>query len=274
MPDEAIGSVAALWRYPVKSMMGEELNAARVTPRGLAGDRAYALVDPATGRIGSAKVTRKWGRLFACRARYESEPDGSGQAPPARIVFPDGDIASTADRGIDARLSRELGFAVTLASTPPAKLVLESPALGTVPESDDAPTMEFPVLNGFFDLGSLHILTTGTLDHLRALYPEGRFEVRRFRPNIVVQTPPGERGFLENGWSGRTLAIGDEVRVRVMGPTIRCVMTTLAQDDLPADPGILRTAAQHNQANVGVYAMVERPGRVLRGDAVRIAPSP
>src|SRR5262249_25651578 len=109
-----------------------------------------------------------------------------------------------------------------------------------------------------------------TLDRLHALYPEGRFEAPRFRPNIVVAADADEQGFVENGWIGRTLAIGDDVRLRIIGPCGRCVMTTLAQGDLPKDPGILRTAAQSNEANVGVYADVERGGTVCRGDDVRL----
>lgn len=120
----------------------------------------------------------------------------------------------------------------------------------------------------FFDLGALSLLTTATLNRLRELYPQGRFEVRRFRPNIVVDTP-GESGFVENGWLNQTLEIGD-VRVRVFSPDPRCVMTTLPQGDLPQDYGILRTAAQHNSANVGVYAMVVQGGVVRRGDEVTV----
>src|SRR5437763_9560265 len=81
----------------------------------------------------------------------------------------------------------------------------------------------------FFDVAMVHLLTTATLDRLRALYPQGRFEVRRFRPNIVVQLASGEAGFAENAWVGHTLAIGTAVRLNVISPCGRCVMTTLAQ---------------------------------------------
>jgi uncharacterized protein YcbX len=124
-------------------------------------------------------------------------------------------------------------------------------------------------LETFFDLAVIHLLTTATIERLRELYPQGRFEVRRFRPNIVV-APAGQSGFVEDGWVGRTLAIGEEVRLSVTGPCPRCVMTTLPQGDLPADPGILRTAARHNHVNVGVYAAVLRGGRIRRGDPVRL----
>jgi uncharacterized protein YcbX len=122
----------------------------------------------------------------------------------------------------------------------------------------------------FFDAAPVHLVTTATLDWLRALYPEGRFEVRRFRPNLVVETPEGQDGFVENAWAGRTLAIGDSVRIQITRPCARCVMTTLPQSDLPRDSGILRTAARHNRASVGVYASVARGGTVGRGDPVRL----
>jgi uncharacterized protein YcbX len=122
----------------------------------------------------------------------------------------------------------------------------------------------------FFDCATVHVLTTATIDRLRELYPQGRFEVRRFRPNVVVETGDGVKDFVENAWIGRTLVLGDEVRLNVSGPCPRCVMTTLPQGDLPKDPGILRTAARHNQVNVGVYAAVVQGGTIRRGDPVKV----
>jgi uncharacterized protein len=122
----------------------------------------------------------------------------------------------------------------------------------------------------FFDCAVVHVLTTATLDRLRELYPQGRFEVRRFRPNVVVETANGVKDFIEDAWIGRTVRIGDDVQLFITGPCPRCVMTTLAQGDLPKDSGILRTAAQHNEVNVGVYASVLRGGHVRRGDAIRV----
>jgi uncharacterized protein len=98
----------------------------------------------------------------------------------------------------------------------------------------------------FFDCATVHLLTTATLDRLHHLYPRGRFEIARFRPNIVLALGPDEEGFVENAWVGRTISIGRAVRLRVTGLSGRCVMTSLAQGELPRDPGILRTAAQHN----------------------------
>ena len=134
----------------------------------------------------------------------------------------------------------------------------------------DAVTDESMPPGTFFDLAPIHLLTTATLDRLRALYPQGRFEVRRFRPNIVVALEGERQEFVENGWVGRTLRLGSEVRLRITRPCGRCVMTTLPQSDLPHDPGILRTAVRNNQGHVGVYATVLQGGTIRRGDAVRL----
>jgi hypothetical protein len=274
MPSTAevvLGPVDALWRYPVKSMLGEELDAAEVTERGLEGDRAYALVDVETGKVVSAKAPRKWGKLFEFRAAYVGEPRAGEKLPPARITLPDGTVVTSEQGDIDGVLSGVFGREVTLATEPPPGAKYESVPVGAVPADPDGPTVDYPVRNGFFDLAAIHLLTTASIERLRELYPQGRFEARRYRPNVLVRTPEGARGFVENGWPGKTLAIGDEVLIRVMSPTIRCVMTTLPQGDLPADPGILRTAAQHNQANVGIYALVVRGGTVRLGDEVRVS---
>src|ERR1700682_615489 len=122
----------------------------------------------------------------------------------------------------------------------------------------------------FFDTATVHILTTATLQRLHELYPEGRFAVPRFRPNVVVSSPDVSSGFVENVWLGRIVAIGESVRLKIDLNCARCVMTTLAQRDLPKDPGILRTVAQHNQVNVGVYASVLQGGKIQRGDSIRL----
>lgn len=254
-------------RFPVKAMMGEQLNAGLITTAGLAGDRAYALIDK-DGKIGTGKIPRKWGPLFRSRARYLTEPNGD--IVPAEVTLPDGERISTDDPDIDARFSTLLGFEARLVTDKPMPLILESPPLGQVP-TEGGPVLEFPVPNGFFDLGSLHLLSTATLNTLRSLNPDVRFEPRRFRPNIIVETPPGVTGFPDNDWAGgKILAIGDDVRIKVIMPTIRCVVTTLAQDDLPNEPGVLKTAAQHNSANVGVYALVEQGGRIRVGDPIEL----
>ena len=263
-----LGTVAALARYPVKGMQGEQLNASVVTGGGLAGDRAFALID-GEGKIGTPKLPRKWAGLLQSRSRYLAEPDAHYQ-PPAQITLPDGERVMSDDSEVNLRLSRMVGRDVTVISEKPAGLVLESPPLGQVPDDDNGPLLQLPVPNGFFDLGSLHLLTTATLAALREVNPGVRFEPRRFRPNIIVQTPDGVSGFTENDWQGKTIAIGDDVRIRVTMPTIRCVVTTMPQDDLPYEPAVLKASAQHNNAFVGVYAMVEQGGAIRIGDAVSL----
>ncbi|TML97432.1 MAG: MOSC domain-containing protein [Actinobacteria bacterium] len=264
-------SVVSLWRYPVKSMMGEELNAAEVTERGLVGDRQFAVVDAATGKVAGAKNPRKWGNFFDFRAAYVEPPETGQKLPAVRVTLPDGAVVTSEQPDVEQILSKALGREVKLAQAPGnggvSSVTAEEywPDIEGLDHRDTVTDWELPA-GTFFDLAIVHILTTSTLDRLRELYPRGRFEVRRFRPNIVVTTD--EPGFAENDWIGRTVSIGDGVLLRITGPCPRCVMTTLPQGDLPKDAGILRTAAQENQANVGVYADVVQSGAIRRGDSV------
>jgi uncharacterized protein YcbX len=269
---DVAGRVVAIWRYPVKSMMGEELNASDVSDRGLFGDRAYALVDVETGKVVSAKNPRKWGNMFEFRASYIESSVDAQAPPPVRITFPDGSQAIGGRDDVDRLLSEGVGRPVRLAATSAEG---RPKSEGYWPDEEWLEArdrvFEFPLPPGtFFDVAPVHLLTTATLDRLRAVRPSGRFEASRFRPNFVVEVPAGADGFVEDAWVDRTVAIGDEVRLRVTGPCPRCVMTTLGQGDLPKDPGILRAAVEHNGGNVGVLAAVVRGVRVRRGDAVRV----
>jgi uncharacterized protein len=274
-PDAAAagGSVAALWRYPVKSMLGEELNAVEVTARGLLGDRRFAVVDAATGKVAGAKNPRKWGNFLDFRAAYVEPPEPGADLPAVRVTLPDGTVVTSGQADLPDILSAVLGREVSFAE---ARQAGQSP--GTTAEEywpdvegldfrDTVTDFDLPA-GTFFDVAVVHLVTTATIDRLRALYPPGRFDVRRFRPNIVVSTGPDEAGFAEEEWIGHTVAIGSQARLRITGPCGRCVMTTLPQGDLPKDSGILRTAAQHNHVNVGVYADVIAGGPIRRGDLV------
>ena len=121
----------------------------------------------------------------------------------------------------------------------------------------------------FFDAASIHVLASGTLAHLRTLIGEdAQVDLRRFRPNIVIDTESGLEGFLEDDWLGGALEVGDCVSIVQLRPTLRCVMTTHPQADLERDRRILRTAAQYHQAQVGVWASIGTPGTVRVGDSV------
>lgn len=282
-----MGTVASLWRYPVKSMKGEELPAAELTEYGLLGDRAYALIDDADGKAATAKNPGKWPTLFGFRATFIDQPKRGAARAAVRITLPDGSTITSSARDCNQVLSKLLNRAVTLASAEQGRVTgvhSSVPASWTGKAEEYWPDMDgldhrdtvtdFALPTGtFFDGATVHLLTTTTLTRLRDAYPQGRFEVPRFRPNLVVEMPGGEKGFVEQTWIGHTLAIGDQVRLKITVPCGRCVMTTLAQGDLPKDNGILRTAVQHNQGYVGVYATVVQGGTITRGDRVRVGES-
>jgi len=279
-----VGQLAELWRYPVKSMLGEELDWAFVSERGVSGDRVYALVDAETGKVASAKNPKLWRRLFECRAALADTPQAAGEPPPVTITVSGGATVSSEDPDVDELLSRMVGRRVTLEHKAPKKPVLEEywPDIAGVSSDGDRDTVTDERIGEprgtFFDAAPIHVLTTATLHHLGTLYPQGRFDVRRFRPNVVVRTEnAGE--FVENDWLGRAIRIG-AVTLPLMGAVPRCVMTTLAQDDLPHDHGILRAAAQHNRvkvaghgqaACVGIYSGVGAGGTITRGDEVSLS---
>jgi uncharacterized protein YcbX len=269
------GSVVALWRYPVKSMMGEELNSSQVTDRGLLGDRQFAVVDRATGKVGGAKNPRKWGNFFDFRAAYAEPPKAGARISPVRITLPDGTVVTSEQADLEQILSRAFGRDVAFEEARPeggssgATAEEYWPDMAGLDHRDTVTDFEMPA-GTFFDIAVVHLLTTATINRLRALYAQGRFEVRRFRPNIVVSTGGEDAGFAENDWIGRTVAIGGNVRLAITEPCPRCVMITLPQGDLPKDSSILRTAAQHNAVNVGVYAAVVSGGTIRRGDPVTL----
>jgi uncharacterized protein YcbX len=265
-----LGRVVLIARYPVKSMLGEELNATEVSERGLLGDRAFALVDVQTGKVASAKEPRKWPNLFDFRAAFIEPPRQGSSLPAVRITFPDGESVISNQADVDGRLSAGVGRSVRLT----CQAVPGATAEGYWPDDDWLPqrnqVFDFQLPPGmFFDGAPIHLVTTATLDRLRSLAPAQRFEVPRFRPSFVIESPDGAGGFVENDWVGKTIAIG-EVRLRTEAPCPRCVMTTLPQGSLPKDPAVLRTAVQQNSGNVGVYATVVRGGSVRRGDGVEL----
>lgn len=254
---QLVGRVAEVWRYPVKSMQGEALARAAVGPGGLDGDRRFAVVDPATGRVASAKAPKKWGALLGFRAALR---DGV-----LVVTTPDGEECRDDLRAVVARV---LGRPAELRETPPAAAAIEIdwPDVPGLPGAGTA-TVEGLPARSFFDLAPVHLLTTATLRRFRELAPGADFDARRFRPNLVIDTAAGVDGFAEAAWVGRELVVGG-VRLGVTAPCSRCVMTTLAQPGLSAEPRVLRAAVAHNAAAVGVYAAVRASGEVEVGAPV------
>ena len=285
-PDGVAGTLHALWRYPVKSMQGEQVDDVSVDARGLCGDRAYAVLDAETGLVASAKHPGRWGALIRCRAAYVERPRAGEPPPPVRITLPDGAaVVRSDDPRVDAVLTRALGRAVRLTTVAPVGARREA---DRTPAEDGATTIvrEEPLAlaapaDSFFDVAPVHLLTTATLAELARRAPASRFDVRRFRPNLVVATE--DVGAIETRWIGRTLRIEADVRLAVVDPSPRCVVTTLAQGDLPRDPAVLRalargdTVASHTLAPgarfpavAGVYAQVRGGGVLARGAPVRV----
>jgi uncharacterized protein len=265
------GRIVSIWRYPLKSMIGEELNSSYVTERGLLGDRTYALIDRETGKVASAKNPRKWGTLFDFHATFIDPLKDVENIPAIRITFPDGTQIFSDQSNIDQTLSKVIGREVSVMRAGLDKPSYEEywPDIEGLAQREKVTDEAMPPQT-FFDIAVIHILTTSTINRLRELYPHGRFEVRRFRPNIVVESTSTEKDFIENLWVGKKLRIGEEILLSVTGPCTRCVMTTLPQGDLPKDLGVLSTIAKYNQVHAGVYASVHRGGTIHRGDRVQL----
>jgi uncharacterized protein len=252
-----VGHIAEVRRYPVKSMQGETLAQVGIGPEGLDGDRRFAVIDAETGRVASAKNPRKWAGLLNIRAELR---DGA-----LFLTAPDGSEYRSDRDDLDAVLSRIVGRSVTLRGSPlaTAAIEIEWPSVPGLPSAGTESVESLPS-GGYFDLAPVHILTTATLHRFRDLASGCDFDPRRFRPNIVIETVPELIGFVESGWVGRTLVTGN-VRLEVTALCSRCVMTTLAQPGLTADPQILRAVVAHGSAAVGVYARAEQAGEVTTG---------
>src|ERR671917_1845739 len=290
-----VGAVAGLWRFPVKSMRVERREQTELTEHGLVGDRAYALIDADTGKVVSAKSRSLFAGLFGCSATFVEPPRSGGELPPVRIALPDGKSVSSDSGDVDRVLSAYFQGDVTLARAAPDDFTIDQyhPDIEDVDPAGYRDTvveqklgsaffaqagLASPVPAGsFMDLFPVSVLTTSTLEQLSELRPQSRFDQRRFRMNVIVDTKEG--GFVENDWVDHELAIGEAVRLGVALPDPRCVMTTLAQEELPKDTEVLRTLTRHNKVQVGgaglfpcagVYAVVEAPGTMRVGDRVSL----
>jgi uncharacterized protein YcbX len=270
-----VGQVAALWRYPLKSMLGEQQQRLEVEARGVLGDRGYALWDTALQRVASAKNPRLWADLLAYRARYLSEPRSGQALPPLWVEGPfDGAGAPITglrsdDPSLAERLSQQLGRLVTLLDQPPAGASLDQywPPVEGRDFQDVTKALVLPE-GTFFDACPIHAISTTTLTTLRRLEPEHDFAVERFRPNLLIEPTEEWQGFAEEAWVGGVLAIGAQLRLLVDGGCPRCVITTLAQGGLPDDLEILRATARHNQVTAGIRLSVLTPGTMAVGDPV------
>jgi uncharacterized protein YcbX len=276
-----LGTVTVLRRYPVKSMLGEDLDAAEVSRSGLARDRRLAVVSRRSGKVASAKYPRLWRDLLTLSAEALDD-DG------ARITLPGGKTVSSADPGVDEVLSAVLNQPVTLTGTPPPGATLDRAVPDAVLRQGIRAEVPATLIEigaaappgTFVDFAPLHLLTTATLDRIAELSLDRRARLERYRPNVVIRTEAG--GFTENDWLGRDLHVGDDLVLRVIARTPRCAIPTLAHGGLPRNTEALRVVARHNRVRplpgldpepcAGVYAEVLHPGRIRAGDPVRLVP--
>lgn len=283
-----VGRVGGLWRYAVKSMEGESLEACWLGELGVPADRGWAVRDETAGEIRNG---RKLPQLLLCQARYAKEP-AEGEIPPAEIVLPDGtELRSDAPEAAE-RLSVLLGRPVTLWPRRPPEEVdhyrrgrpdhpdLESELREVMDRRPDEPLPDFSRFprdlmaftcppGTYFDSFPLHLLTTASLRRLQELHTETDAHPARFRPNLLIESDVQASGAVEAHWSGRTLRIG-AAELQVELPTVRCAIPGRAHRELPEDPGVVRAIVRELDQNLGTYASVRTPGRVAVGDAVEL----
>jgi uncharacterized protein YcbX len=266
-----VGVVAELWRFPVKSMGGERLDEACITSQGVLGDRGFALLDTETGAVVSAS-SKHFPGLMNARATFLEPPRADTALPPVRITLPDGTSGTSDSPAISALLSSHFGRSVTLVRTMPDSYAKRQAAFFTEIGLECVSPAD-----SFVDFCPVSVITTATFAELSVACSESRFDPRRFRMNVIVETTA--TGFAENAWVGCQLALGGHLRLAIIIPDPRCVMMTLPQGDLPRDPDILRSVSRTNSLRVGtggllpcagVYATVAYPGSVGNGDPVHL----
>jgi uncharacterized protein YcbX len=278
--------IGELWRYPVKSMMGERVEQMQLAGRGAVGDRGWATRDEVRGGIRGAK---KIGPLMKLGARYLEEPVAE-HVTAVEITFPDGSTVMSDAPDVHERVSAAIEHPVTLWPLQPAEdlehyrhgppdepdFLDELRAMFDLEADEPLPNLSaFPVelieyesLPGtYYDAFPLLLLTDSSLAALRALAPDSVIDVRRFRPNLLVSAD--EPGFVEDAWIGRRLRVGAAV-LEIAAACPRCVMTTRAFADLPQDRSIMRTLVKHHGQELGVYASIVEPGVVRTGDEIEL----
>lgn len=246
-----LGVVSALWRYPVSGLQGESLRAGTVTTQGLRGDHSFVLrvkttnkvLGPKSGSHSSDNIESAPG-ILEFRASFLGNSTGVDSLA---VQFSSGHTINSASPSFESELSDALGASVELVPYPRIA--------------------ETRVRAG----RTLHLLTSASLDRMKTFYPAGDFRPLRFRPNILVQPPSGLAGFVEEGWVGRTVEVGREVKLLVNKPNTRCKVTTMKQGDAPEDELILRAIENQNGNRLGVMCSVQSEGEVRVGDPLRLA---
>jgi uncharacterized protein len=244
--------VVGLWRYPVKSLQGEPIEAARLESDGLAGDRRWGLRDLRTGRILTAR--RRPELLHASATCADGEP---------QITLPGGSTLAGQGERTDRELSEWLASPVSLVSSSGDAGRAEYFADAT---DDASQAIEWTMPDGrYVDAAPILMLTTASLRAAAAQHPNGTWDVRRFRPNVLVDLEGV--GWVEDSWVGHQIQIGD-VTLLPTQPCIRCTMVTRSQPGIDADADMFRTLARHHGGLFGVWSDVVTPGSLSVGERV------
>jgi hypothetical protein len=244
-------------RYPVKSLQGETVSTAQIEPDGLRGDRRWGIRDETSGKILTARRAPQL--LFASAA---VAPDDT-----LVITLPTGAICQGPGAATDAALSGWLGQPVRLVRSAGAAAARAEYFADATDDTSEAIEWTMPA-GRFVDAQPLLVLTTASLRAAAALYPEGDWQLRRFRPNLVVDV--ADDGWVEDGWCGRVTIRIDTAELRPQEPCVRCTMVTRPQPGLEDDRDIFRTLARHHRGHFGAWTAVTSAGTVGVGDEVRI----
>jgi len=252
-----VGVVAACWRYPVKSLQGLEAEHIEIGRAGVVGDREWGFLDKATEKLMSAK-------------RFSALLDATGSD--GSVVLPSGTEVRLDEPGAAAAVSAWLGREVAIARPDEVADVVYEMTFD--PPNDDAEFVDIPTPEGtFLDLAPVHLVSTATLAQCQDARPDLDWDVRRFRPNLVVDLDGAAEGFAEDRWVGRRLRLGGAV-LEVLMPAVRCAMPLRAQPGgLARQPTMFQALSELNMDNpnhLGIYLDVVRPGVVCVGDTIEV----
>jgi hypothetical protein len=277
-----IGTIGAIMRYPVKSLLGENLDECAISPAGLHGDRSHALIDASTGKIASAKQPNLWRDLL----RFSAKTASAASPPSIMISDQAGNAFCHSDEDFDAKMSGLLGRDVRLVDVRPAGIELNRARPDEVMTHgvDASVTQDLLAIGaaaptgGFFDFAPLHLMTSASLHAAQAAAPQASISAERYRPNILIDTQPSA-AFAENDWVGRKIRIGPSVVFEVIAPTPRCAVPMLIHGSLPFCREAVAVVNELNQVEfpmlgpgtfpcLGAYATVLADGMIRRGDQV------
>jgi len=271
--------IKELWRFPVKSMGGEQLDHLELDADGVAGDRRFALRAHETGLIASAKRPGRWGILLACRATTDGDGD-------VTVALPDGSTFQAGDEALDDALSELTRRRVTLEHV---DTVGDDTSLDfevAYPELDHVqlrgrfpfPAAAFTDAGSYVDGAAVHLITTSTMAAIAAASGAADVTAVRMRPNVVIDSGQAV-GYVEDDWAGSTVRLGSDVALFRVTRTARCIMTSVEQPGIPRDNRILQAIARENRMSIetmgqlpcaGLFGEVDSPGIVAQGDLLAI----